>query len=876
MSAAAGAGPAIAASRAGGGGMTASRQLRFAWRSLLRDLRAGELRVLALALVVAVASVTAVGFFTDRVGRAVERQAGDALAADLLATSGFPLPAGVEEEARADGLDTATHVGFPSVIIDAGGESQLVAVKAVNGGYPLRGALSTATLDAPDAALPADVPAAPGEGAGVPSPGTVWVAPQLAAALDLSQGETMELGAARLTVERVILYEPDGGQNFTDFAPRVLMNAADLDSAQLLGEGSRARYSLLVAGEPGDVARFRDAVTSGYPDELRLRGAADGSPQLQRALDRSRRFLGLASVVTVLLAGAAIALAVRHFAQRQADAGAIMRTLGASRSEVVTWLAARLALVALGASVVGAGIGWLAQFVLSNAVSGWFGFELPAPGLAPPLTGLVVAFVALAGFGMLPVVRAGRVNVMRVLKQDAAGVDGSSVVAVLLGVVAAWLVVYLLSRDATLSLIVVAGVVAMLLTFALFGRLMIRGVRRLAGPRFRLAVAGLERRAASSVVQLAAFGIGIMALLLISIVRLDLLGAWERDVPENAPNVFVVNIQPDQADGFAARLESQGIVSEGLFPMVRARLVAHDGVPVTGNDPDGDDGGDDRRGRREYNLSYAKALPASNEVVAGEWWGDDAAADGLAGGEASGADASNELSIDEEWAGQHGYALGDTLTFDSAGVETTGTITSLRKIDWESFDVNFFVLATPSMLKGLPSTFVTSFRSDENFVAATTGWAREFPGIATIDVGAVIARVKSVLSRAALAIQYVFAFTLAAGLCVLLAAVQSSQRERIRETALLRALGASHAQVRTGTLAEFAILGAIAGALAALFATLVAWGISRWTFELPYTPNPLLWAAGILGGAAGIALAGWLATRRVLETPPTVALQASG
>ncbi len=844
--------------------MKAAAQARFAWRSLLRDVRTGELRVLALALVVAVASVTAVGFFTDRVGRAVERQAGDALAADLLATSGFPLPAGVEGEARDAGLDVATHVSFPSVVIDADGESQLVAVKAVDGGYPLRGRLSTATLDAPGEALaPATDPAVPTVGAGVPAPGTVWVAPQLASALALEQGEVLELGAARLRAERVILFEPDGGQSFTDFAPRVLINAADLASAELLGEGSRARYSLLVAGEPDDVADFGDAMRAGYPDALRVQNAADGSPQLQRALDRSRRFLGLASVVTVLLAGAAIALAVRHFAQRQADAGAVMRTLGASRAEVTAWLAARLALVALAASVAGAAVGWLAQFVLSNAVSEWFGFELPAPGLAPPLVGLIVAFVSLAGFGMLPVIRAGRVNVMRVLKQDLGGVDGSSAVAVGLGIVAAWLVVFLLSRDAQLSFIVVAGVVAMLLTFALFGRVLIRGVRRLAGPRFRLAVAGLERRAASSVVQLAAFGIGIMALLLISIVRVDLLAAWERDVPEDAPNVFVVNIQPDQTDGFAARLDAQGIDSEGLFPMVRARLVSHDGEPVLGDDPSAADEGDRRSARREYNLSYADTLPASNEIVAGRWWGE-------AGS------TVNELSIDADWAGERGYALGDTLTFRSAGVDTTGTVTSLRKIDWESFDVNFFVLATPTMLRGLPSTYVTSFRTDEDFVTATTGWAREFPGIATIDIGAVIERVKGLMARAALAIEYVFLFTLAAGLCVLLAAVQSSQRERVRETALLRALGASHAQVRTGTIAEFAILGAIAGSLAALFASLVAWAISRYVFELPYSPNPLLWGIGIAGGAVGIALAGWLATRRVLETPPVVALRASG
>lgn len=842
--------------------MNLTTQLRFAWRSLGRDRSAGELRVLALALVVAVASVTAVGFFTDRIGRAVERQAADVLAADLLATSGLPLPDTLEPEARARGLWTARHTRFPSVVVNDADESQLVAVKAISDGYPLRGALRLVPLDDPEQLE--RVTAAPADGAmaGEPAPtappsGSVWIDPQLQSALALEAGDSLTLGASDFRVARLIEFEPDRGENAFEFAPRVMMNEQDLEQAALLGPGSRARFTLLMAGARGALDGMRDWIDETLAGEVRVQDVREGSPQMQRALERARRFLGLASVVTVLLAGAAIALAVRHFAQRQADASAVMRTLGASRRDVVVWLVFRLIAIALLASVVGIVIGWFAQRLLANLLAGWFDLTLPPPGLMAPLVGALTAFVALAGFGLLPVLRAGRVNVMQVLRRDFGTLGGSSILAIACGLVATYAIVLLLSRDFLLSAIVIAGVVVMLSVFALFGRWIIRGVRVLAGRRNRLSVAGLERRAGSSIVQLAAFAMGIMALLLISIVRVDLLAAWEQDLPADAPNVFVVNIQEEQVEPFAARLVSQGIDAPGIAPMVRARLVAHNDEPVLVDDADERQ---QRRARREYNLSYGNELPPGNEIVEGEWWATDGSAPSL-------------VSIEEEWAAERGFAVGDSLTFKVAGVEVESTIANLRKVDWESFNVNFFVIGTPAMLAREPATWVTSFYTDQPFSQATSGWVREFPGIATIDIGAIVLRIKALMDRASLAVEYVFLFTLLAGVCVLLAAVQSSQAERIRESALLRALGASHAQVRQAVVVEFLILGAIAGVLAAAFASVVAWALSRFVFELPFVLNPWMWIIGVVGGAIGIAAAGYLATRSVLHTPPIVALR---
>lgn len=821
--------------------------ISFALRSLTRDLRTGEIRVLALALIIAVASVTAVGFFTDRIGRAMERQAADVLASDLRVRAAQPIDTAIQEEAVSRGLDTAFTTQFPSVVLTNDDDSQLVSVKAVTEGYPLRGVLSLARLDNTAESAPLSIPA----------PGTVWVDLQLMNTLGLSQGDQLMLGAREYTIERLIRFEPDRGENVFELAPRVMINAADLEGSSLIGEGSRVRYALLMAGDSSAIDGMRAWTDDAHRENVTIEGVRDGSPQVNRALDRASVFLGLASVVTVLLAGAAIALAVRQFALKQADASAVMRTLGAARREVVAWLSWRLVVIALGASLVGIILGWIAQTVLADLLKEWFRLALPLPGFKPPLIGLLTAFVTLAGFGLLPVVRAGTVPVMSVLQRDYTGLSTSAWLVGLVGLAAAFFVVYLQSGNVLLSLIVIGGVVAMLGIFGIFGRAIISGVRKLAGRRWRLSVAGLQRRAGSSVVQLSAFALGIMALLLISIVRVDVLNAWERDVPEDAPNAFIVNIQPPQAQPLVERLRGEGINVPDAYPMVRARMVAKNGDVTLRNESS--DASDRRRARYEYNLTWSDTLPEASVVTEGEWWDAD--------------DNRPLLSLEQDWAKRQGFNIGDTLTFRVGGIDATGTIANFREVDWESFKVNFFAMGNAALLQDLPHTYVTSFHIDRDFGAASSEWLRAFPGIVTLDVGAIIQRVKGLMDRAALAVEYVFLFTLVAGVVVLLAAVQSSQGERIRESALLRSLGASHRQIREAIIAEFAILGAISGFLAALFATIVAWAISRFVLELPFEFNPLLWVTGIVVGTVGISVAGYFATRKVMSTPPLVALR---
>lgn len=821
--------------------------LRFAWRSLRRDFKTGEIRVLALAMIVAVASVSAIGFFTDRVRSSMLQQAADILAADSRVTAGRSIDASLISRARSESLSVASTVQFPSVVLTEDDESQLVSIKAVTEGYPLRGRLSLQPAEGGETAT-----------GSIPAPGTAWVDQQLAQILSLRSGDELAVGNILLRVEQLITYEPDRSENVFEMAPRLMINHADLEAAELLGVGSRARYALLVAGQDQAVSRFNRWVEDNHAEAVNVQSVRDGNRRMQSALDRAESFLGLAAVVAVLLASAAVALAVRQFARNQANASAVLRTLGSSRQSVLAWLALRLLMVAIASALVGILIGWLAQQGLAAMLREWFTLALPAAGFKPVLSGILTALLTLAGFGLLPVVQASRVSVTRILQQDYSGMNLRLAPLLVFGIVAMFLIIWLQSGGVVLSLIVTVAVVVMLALFALVGRWLLGLFRLVTVPAWRLSVAGLTRRSGSSVVQMAAFALGLMALLLISIVRNDLLDQWQREVPENAPNAFVANVQPDQTDALLDRMRADGVDVPGMYPMIRARLVG-----VNGQNWLRDDDADEhqqRHARREYNLTWSDALPPGGRVVEGEWWGADELDQPL-------------LSLEKEWAEHQDIGVGDTLTFRVADQSFTGMVVNLREVDWESFQVNFFIVGTRSMLETLPRTYLSSFYLNQDFGQTTSAWVRAFPGVLVLDVGAIIKRVKGLMDQAALAVEYVFLFTLVAGIIVLLAAVQSSQAERIRESALLRSLGATHQQLRRSVITEFAILGALSGLIAALFATLIAWAVSRYVFEFGFAPNPVVWVVAVVLGGAGIAVAGFLATRKVLRTPPVVALR---
>ena len=826
------------------------KALRFALRAFPRDVRVREMRVLALALTVAVGALTAVGFFTDRVDGAMAQRATALLGADLVFESDDPIPPAWRERAAAQQLSVSGFVTFPSVVV-AGDRTELVSVKAVEPGYPLRGEVRLGQ-SAHGAGQPT------GE---IPARGTVWLDPRLFGRLDVEVGDRIPLGEREFKVAAALTHEPDRAGALFQLAPRLMLNHADLESTGLISPASRVDHHLLVAGAPEAVAGFREWVVARAPPGLEIQGIENARPELRAALERAQAFLGLAAIMAVILAGAAVAVAAHALAGREADASALLRCFGAPQRLVLTTLLLRLGVLGLLASVAGIAIGWLAQNGLVALVGAWFGDELPPPSLEPVAVGLVAGLVTLVGFGLVPVLRIRRVPVMRVLQRSASAPEPSAWAALALAVAALALLVFHQAGDAELARWILAGTLGMLFTLGLAAAGLVRAVGRLRGRSvsgWRFGLANLARRPRTSVVQMVGFGLGLLALLLLAVVRVDVLQAWRNDVPPDAPNQFMVNIQPDNVQAVRARLAEAGIEPAGFYPMVRGRLRSINGEPVQ---PADYEGRARRLVEREFNLSWAATHRPENEIVAGRWWSNPH------GSQVQG------LSVEKGIADLLGIEVGDRLTSRVAGEPVTGEVMSLRRVQWDSFKVNFFVLTSPGLLEGAPATWITSYHAPPGSEDAIAALVRDFPGVTVLDVEQILEQVRSIIQQGTRAVEYVFIFTLFAGVVVLIAAVQASRDERRVEIALLRTLGASRGRVRAILGAEFLALGALAGLIAATGAALTGWVVTDRVLDLPYHFNPWLFAIGVGGGAVGIALAGLLTTRSLLSERPLAILR---
>lgn len=824
--------------------------LRLATRTLAREWRAGEMRILALSLIVAVGSVTAVAFFTDRVQRAMTLQAAELLAADVIIETSEPVRDLLIKEARGRGLRIAHTVTFPSVVL-SNDDTQLVQVKAVDEQYPLRGRLRVA-----------DTPSALGAKTDrIPSPGHAWTDAQLMLRLGLRAGDVFNLGNARFKVNKIIDYEPDRGGELFRLSPRVMINLDDLEATGLIHENSRVSYNTLLAGPPAAIEAYRKWLEPRALPGEEVQGVRDGRPEMRAALDRAQQYLGLAALVAVLVAGAAIALAARHYAANQADASAVIRCLGASQYLVLRIYAWRMFLLGLLASLVGCVLGYLAQSALAALLQGWLMQEVPPPGLAPIATGVVTGVLALLGFALPPIVRLKEIPPLRVLRREVGNPTPAAWMTAVFAIVAICLLLAFHASEAVLigKLLLGAGATVAGLWLAAFT--LVFGIRHLqprSGAAWRSGIARLGRQRASSTIQITAFALGIAALLVLAIARVDLLNIWRGTLPADAPNHFMINIQRGDVKTLAVLFREHDLPMPELYPVVRGRLVAINDRPVGPQDYK------DPRAQqliaREFNLSWADTLQGDNEIVAGEWWG-------RAEGDAQG------FSVETGIAEALDIKLGDRLTYQIGGERTVGDVANLREVEWDSFNVNFFVIATPALLEDHPASLITAFYLPPEQARFITELARQFPSVTVLNVETIMRQVRTIMDRAALAVEYVFLFTLAAGLLVMYAAIQTSKPERRRETALLRALGASRRQVLLGLIAEFGTVGAIAGALAAMAASLASYLLATEIFELPYRVNPWLWVCGIAVGGIGIAIAGVLGTRRLLNQPPLLVLQ---
>lgn len=805
-----------------------------------RQNQFGALWMLVAGLAVATAALSAVSLFTDRVGRGLDRQAGEVLAADVVVSARVPLPADIGERAAELGLATARMITLSTVLFSET-ESALFDVKAVDGNYPLRGRLKTAPE--PGAA---DEPAT-----GVPAPGTAWIEPRGLRVLAIEAGDTVLLGERELVVERVLTWEPDRNDGPFMLSPRLLVNLEDLEGSSLLGPSSRARYRLLAAGSARAVERFVDRVEPVLTDRQRLQTVREAEARTDEALEQARRFLAVAALTAVVLAAVAVLLAAQRFARAERDLVAILKAFGAAGGEImraIAWLLLWLVLIAI---VVGGAIGLAGQAAIAEILSAQMATPLPPARLQPLAGGALFTLLMAAGFALPPLLSLKHVPPMRILNRSLDTVRARDRIAWLIPVAAALAIPVFELGEFELALYMLGGsaLLAGLLALAAWGAMVLtRRLSARASGAWRFGLAGLGRRKGASIVQITALGLGLMALLLLMVVRGELIGQWRASLPGDTPDHFLVNIQPDQVGHVREVLERIGVRKLQIRPMANAQLVS-----ISGDRPPEDSF------TGQVNLSWITELPPANEIVRGAFWKP---------GE------RGQISVAKRWADRVGVEVGDEMTFDSGGQSFSARVTSIRDVEWDSFNVNFFLLLTPEAGEFLPHQFVASFYVPPGGAAALDELARSLPNASLLDVGALIERVFEIVDQVSRAAQVVFAFTLVAGLVVLLAALEATRDERRTEAALIRTLGADNATIRRGLLVEYAIMAVIAASLAAAGAAVTGWLMAGELFGFAYRPGWVLFVAGFAVSALLIVGAGWAGNRSVLNTPPIRILRA--
>ena len=829
------------------------KHFALALRMLRRNGKSGEARVLLLALFIAVTSVSTVAFFADRVEAALNLHANELIAADAVIIADKPVASRFRESALTLKLATAESTTFPSMVSGDASKGQgvsLAELKAITSGFPLRGKFKIADR----------IGVAGSETGMTPVAGTAWVPETLLLRLNAQVGDTLKVGAINLKIAAVLTKEPDSVLDYFGIAPRVLFNMRDLPATELLQVGSRASYRFMVAGETKAVEAFRAAHLDNLARGERLESVRDSRSEVRVALERAQRFLGLAALLSVVLASVAVALAARRYSHRQMDGAAMMRCLGATQADIFILNLWQFFMLAVVACLCGTLAGFAAQSVLSGMLAGFITVALPLPTLMPALQAMVIGLVLLLGFTLPPLLALRKVPTLRVLRRDLEPFEKSAAFAYLLGFATLAGLIIWRAGDLKLGATAVGGFVAVLSVAGLAGWLLIKVAARLRGAAsgsWRYGIANMERRSGGSLVQVMALGVGIMAMLMLTLVRTDMISRWQDTLKDDMPNRFVINIQSDQLAGVKAYFAGRGLTTPDLYPMVKGRLTAVNGVAVV---PSAfKDERAKRASEREFNLSWSAQLQLDNRIVAGKFWVADS--------------AEKQFSVEEGIAKTLAIKLGDTLTYDIAGSKFTAPVTSVRKVEWDSFKANFFVIASPGALENYPASYITSFHLKPGNETVVSGLIREFPNLSVIDLTAIMNQVRTITNQVANAVSFVFLFALAAGLVVLYAAIATTQDERVFEAAVMRTLGASRRQMMIVQLSEFLAIGLLAGLVASAGAMTLALVLADKVLAIPYSTNFWIPVVGILGGGIGIAGAGLLGTQRAVSTPPLATIR---
>ncbi|MFG6177117.1 ABC transporter permease [Halomonas sp. THAF12] len=837
--------------------------VRLSWKGLRRDLRAGDVRALFVALVLAVAAATMIGFFLDRLERGLTRQAGQLLGGDIVLEQSRPFDAALRGALEDAGLTLSDQVDMVSMV-SHDEAFQPVSVKAVDDAYPHYGESVVDRGDGAEA-LPRG-----------PERGTAWVAPRLALLLDLEIGDRLRLGQAELEVRGVIEREADPSAGFGSFNPRLMVHVDDLDATGLIQPGSRIEYEILAAGPPAAVEAVTPRLERLRDEGVEVRDVRRDRPRLGSALSRADRYLSLAGLAAVLLAGVAVAMATRRYVERHLDTAALLRCFGARQADLVRLFALQLLWLSLAAAALGALLGLAGQALLLGLLGSLVTVELPPPGLMPLALGVLTALAVLAGFAGPTLLRLRRVSALKVLRRELDPLPASAWWVVGVAGLVFGALLWLYSGDLVLAIsLLLGGGLALAILWGLGGLLLSALLALCArlprrggsGPLQALRLGGrqLARRRAASLGQLLAFSVALFAMAMIALVRGDLLDAWQDQLPQDTPNQFAINIQPAERDAFAEALNEAAEARSALYPMVRGRLTAIDGQPPREAVPAEARG--DNALRRELNLTWRADLPEGNRLVAGEWFED---VDGAT--QESDRASPVPVSMESELAERLGLGLGDVLTFSVGSATVDGRIASLRELDWDSFRPNFYVIFPPGVLERFGHSYITAFHLDTRDRDTLRRLVRDFPGVTLLDVEAILERVREVLAKVSRAVELVLGLVLLAGVSVLYAALTASLPVRAHEAGLLRVFGAGDRLLSRVQGAEYALLGLASGLLAAALTELAAAGLYGGWLDLAPRWHPALWIALPLGGALLVGVIGQWLSRGVRRQAPAESL----
>ncbi len=836
--------------------------LNLAFSMLRRDWRAGEWRVLLIALVLAVGSISTVGLFSDRVQQALQQESHSLLGADLRITSIRPIPKAYREAALQRGLRVTTTASFPSMVSKAN-DNLLSEIQVLDDGYPLRGEIQITDTRDNDAINHQDQAPTLGHAAqAIPAPGTLWADERLMRRMSVQLGDEVTIGTLKLRLVAQVLKDVDQSVSFASVAPRVYINLADLAATGLVQEGSRIHYRLLVAGENKQVEDFRNWINEHIKPGEKIEDVRDARPEIRLAMERAEQFLGLAALMAFVLAGIAMALAARQFIQRHLDSCAVMRCLGATQNQVLLIFLFQFLLLGVAAIILGGLIGWGVQAALVQTIEALRVASLPAPGWIPLLQAASSGLALLLGFTFLPLWHLKSVTPLRVLRRELGIPSGNTGLIYASGGLVLSLLFVWQAGSIKLGLTVLGGLAVGLLLFGLIAWLSLRLLAAMPLAN-RNVFANLARHARGNAVLIVALSLGGMSLLLLTLVRTELVQNWRERLPPDAPNRFIVNVQQDQRKPIQDFFAQQELAPPSLLPMVRGRLIAINERSIKSEDYS------NRRARglveRETNLSWSEQIPQGNTLTQGNWW---------TPLPKPSMEAIKEISLEDGLAKTLGISIGDSLTYDIAGSEFTGKVINLRKVRWDSMQANFFVMTAPGLLENYPASYLSSFYLPPDKIRAGDALLKSFPNLLVIDTEAIITQVRHIMDQIAQTLGVVFLFTLLSGIAVLYAALLATQDERIYQSAILRTLGADSRYLRRQHLTEFAVLGALSGLFAAAGAALLGWVLAKYVLEIPFTPPALLWLVSIGGGMLIVMLSGWLVTRKVIKLPPLQVLSA--